>query len=555
MVNKKDVEVQRGPIQPEDYTVVYLRWDMRDEVIVVNAHPPVLQVVRASLGDLIEDEKSMSRMAVTFKLKGDEDYFVFWSSESPKVMRCLGVMIQGMQDLGWMLVISTDLGQLQSRSALFFCHVVSQEQLNTGPIACIAPSKLEKMLLIDMPSHIEKELTELVQNMWGLQGRNLEESVGQSLTSELTMEDTPWSLSKLQTSSGKEGKGKEGVKLRQLLMEMIRVMRRNNYALLVNINTKDKTDSLFFQHNMALYGSPEDMFIMSLNDEDKIRLIRAPDYIIKLVGEVIKRTWRRVLKWEGKYCGSYEFRLSGNPWWADGEDTVESRYLVGTLLAELKKQGWEVEATLDVSRNMQDKTVFVMKQCPPSEQDWAVIGFHETDKIRLVGGGFNNVSLKKLIKNVIDFKDHIQESKAYGRSFEWKVSGKPFAGSFASDQRIMMHLLTKILRSMNLSGWKLVASADVSAKYVHYKTSVYSHNYQHNYQKLDNHSWFFLKDPSMILPPRAEGMQVGEENATEEVPEIMNEHETCDNSTIKWCLITWLIGGVFFFMLFYILLR
>ena len=83
-----------------------------------------------------------------------------------------------------------------------------------------------RMLLIDMPSHIEKELTELVQNMWGLQGRNLEESVGQSLTSELTMEDTPWSLSKLQISSGKEGKGKEGVKLRQLLMEMIRVMRR-----------------------------------------------------------------------------------------------------------------------------------------------------------------------------------------------------------------------------------------------------------------------------------------------------------------------------------------
>ena len=77
-------------------------------------------------------------------------------------------------------------------------------------------------------------------------------------------------------------------------------------------------------------------------------------------------------------CGSYEFKLSGNPWWASGEDTVESRYLVGTLL---KKQGWEVGATLDVSRNLQDKTVFVMKQCPPCSQEWAVIGFHETDKV------------------------------------------------------------------------------------------------------------------------------------------------------------------------------
>ena len=77
------------------------------------------------------------------------------------------------------------------------------------------------MLLINMPSHIEKELTEVVQNMWGLQERNLIKSVGKRLTSELTMEDTPWNLSGVFTSSGEEG-----VKLRHLLMEIIRVMRR-----------------------------------------------------------------------------------------------------------------------------------------------------------------------------------------------------------------------------------------------------------------------------------------------------------------------------------------
>ena len=147
MVNGKDKEDHGGTIQPEDYTVVYLRWHMCDEVVVVNAHPAVLQVVRASLGDLVEHEKSMSRMAVTFKLKKHEEYFIstlFRSSESPKMMKCLGAMIQGLQDLGWMLVISSDLGQVQSRSALFFRRIVSQEQLNTGPIACIAPSSYDK---------------------------------------------------------------------------------------------------------------------------------------------------------------------------------------------------------------------------------------------------------------------------------------------------------------------------------------------------------------------------------------------------------------------------
>ena len=93
------------------------------------------------------------------------------------------------------------------------------------------------------------------------------------------------------------------------------------------------------------------------------------------------RNWVQGLQREGHYCGSHEFKLSGNPWWATGEETVESRYLVGVLLAKLKEAGWEVGATLDVARKMQDKTVFIMRQCPPLRQDWAVIGFHETDKV------------------------------------------------------------------------------------------------------------------------------------------------------------------------------
>ena len=77
------------------------------------------------------------------------------------------------------------------------------------------------MLLIDMPSHIENELTDLVQSMWGLQDRKVKEEDTRSLTTELKMESTPWNLGGFFTSAG-EG----GVKLRQLLMEMIRVMRR-----------------------------------------------------------------------------------------------------------------------------------------------------------------------------------------------------------------------------------------------------------------------------------------------------------------------------------------
>ena len=143
---------------------------------------------------------------------------------------------------------------------------------------------LFRMFLIDMPPHIERELTELVRRMWGLQNREVKEEEGTSITTELKMNGTPWFLGGWFT-----GAGEEGVSLRQLLMEMIRVMRKYNYVIVANISTKGTTDSIFFQQSKRLYGSPEDMFILSLNNNDKIRLITAPDYVQGLVEEVIRR--------------------------------------------------------------------------------------------------------------------------------------------------------------------------------------------------------------------------------------------------------------------------
>ena len=80
---------------------------------------------------------------------------------------------------------------------------------------------LFRMFLIDMPPHIERELTELVRRMWGLQNREVKEEEGTSITTELKMNGTPWFLGGWFT-----GAGEEGVRLRQLLMEMIRIMRK-----------------------------------------------------------------------------------------------------------------------------------------------------------------------------------------------------------------------------------------------------------------------------------------------------------------------------------------
>ena len=93
------------------------------------------------------------------------------------------------------------------------------------------------------------------------------------------------------------------------------------------------------------------------------------------------------------YHGCQEYKLGSTPWWADGELAVESRRMIGSMLASLKHTGWEVAGTLDISRQLEDKTMFLLRQsgAPLLNQkasavcqmvDWACVSFHEADKIR-----------------------------------------------------------------------------------------------------------------------------------------------------------------------------
>ena len=57
---------------------------------------------------------------------------------------------------------------------------------------------------------------------------------------------------------------------------------------------------------------------------------------------------------------------------------------------------------------------------------------------------------------------------------------------------VILHLLMNVLRDLDCSGWTLIASADISSKYVHNKD---------NHFPLDVHSWFFLREGDLNPPP------------------------------------------------------
>ena len=113
-------------------------------------------------------------------------------------------------------------------------------------------------------------------------------------------------------------------------------------------------------------------------------------------------------------------------------------------------------ATLDVSRKLDDKTVFVFRQCPPQQQQFAVLGFHGIDRVRLIGGGEGRETLKQAVQSVLDVPGLLQEDSRtqdspsglleeapFGNSHEWKLKGEPWSGQSGSDERIAVHFLTR----------------------------------------------------------------------------------------------------------------
>ena len=485
---KLAVELPRPEmLEPLDYCALYCRSPNR--LRLVNAHPEVVTAVEAALTRHLLDFRLYwsSRATCAFKLHGEPFQHLGSSEEKTiRVKRAIAAAIVLLQASSWEVVVSTDIGKVGTNSCLFFRKVVILDQHKKamferdGDIFIFSPSGQHSLLLIDVPVNIETELVENIREIVSVEDYSLLDTASNLLlTSKMKLAGCSW------TSTGEQA-----VAVRKMVLAVIRVARGHKYELVTNLNTKGTTDSLLFQHKSSLLNTPEDMFIMSLNRNDRLRIIGAPNYIEIEAEEVVGEHWG--VQGVAPYAGSYELKLYGTPWWADGEDTVKARHVVGHLIARFKSLGWEVAATVDVSRKLQDKTVFIFRQCPPEQQDFCVLSFHGSDKIRFLSNFPDTFSITDGIDRILDAANLTQNISFYWKAKQWQIKGVPFSGNMnhGVEQRMMVHLLTKVLRVFHLLGWRLVASADISAKY---------HKSNNQEFALDTHSWFFLHDPASVL--------------------------------------------------------
>ena len=117
---------------------------------------------------------------------------------------------------------------------------------------------------------------------------------------------------------------------------------------------------------------------------DRLRLLHVPSNLVSVIRECVNKQWYLQLLKTKDYHGTTELKLGGCPWWADGNDAVEARYFISSLVGTLKSNGWEVCGTIDLSRHNNDKSTLLLKQCRPSFAPHMCVSFNKANRIRLI---------------------------------------------------------------------------------------------------------------------------------------------------------------------------
>ncbi|KAL9969936.1 hypothetical protein ACROYT_G022221 [Oculina patagonica] len=382
---------------------------------------------------------------------------------------------------GWKLLISSDLTRTMDLTTWIF-KKMPVSVFSSQPFMVVGLSSTDTLMVLNAPADLHHTFKDVIDKTWprGIQRWSYENSVLL-----IKLKGTPW-----------HPDDDETVHSRQLLQTLVNDLQARQWSLYGNSNLESGTNTLFFEHNpnIALGQPSPPHFTISLNKHDTLRLISTPESLISAVRDVIQTSWRRGIQQESRYFESWEFKLRGNPWWASGEEAVDSRYLILKLIESMQAYGWSVIASIDSSRKLSDKSALLFRQSQPRQSPVFCMSLNETDKLRLINAPED---VTKICQDVIQaqYLLGIQRVQRYGNSLEFKLLGNPWG-----DDHDGLHgrsLICHLFLALANHHWRPVISADVSAKYV-----------PEEYYPVDVDSIFFTFDPAAVQPSAPPPRQV-----------------------------------------------
>ena len=402
----------------------------------------------------IDMEKPKLGHSWAFKLRGYPFSKGTSSVAAASARQMMCQILQNLNNAGWELNITSDLSRIGDLTTFYFCRSQVPKQIQ-NPLLCVSLSSTDKLQLVNIPENMLAVIKDAVVKTWrrGIQSEGPNEN-----SYEIKLSGNPWF-----------SQAEESVQARLLLVMIISALAQQHWMFHATANIKSTSDSLFFKYDPDSAGPQVcQHFVISLNNTDRLRLINAPQSMIPVVRQVITSVWTVMggIQKEQDYYGSWEFKLSGNPWWSVGNESVMARFLICKILEALQSQGWSVKTSVDISRKSQDKSILMFVSSQPKSLPIMCLSFNDVDKIRLINAPQEFIGVCREILKAKWYKGIAVEEqmKTSCTAHEFKLHGNPWHGAGNQSQHIRS-LLCYIIQAFKASGWRYLMSADVSAKY------------------------------------------------------------------------------------------
>ncbi|KAK3754175.1 hypothetical protein QZH41_007957 [Actinostola sp. cb2023] len=419
---EESVPIAAPPPGFEYFIVSLSNWNQCSKIIAIFGSQGELSLIRETISQYwrqgIEMEKQNLEQSWAFTLRGypfsKETSAV--AAASAKQMMCQ--ILQNLNNTGWELDVTSDLSCIGDLTTFYFCRSQVPKQIQY-PLLCVSLRSTDKLQLVNIPENMLAVIKDAVVKTWrqGIQSEGPNEN-----SYEIKLSGNPWI-----------SQAEESVQARLLLVTIISALAQQQWMLHAAANIKSTSDSLFFKYDPDSAGPQVSQhFVISLNNTDRLRLINAPQSMIPVVRQVITSVWMGGIQKEQDYYGSWEFKLSGNPWWSVGNESVMARFLICKILEALQSQGWKVQTSVDISRSSQDKSILVFA---PSHQPESLpvmcLSFSDVDKIRLINAPQEFIGVCREILMTKWYKGIAAEEqmKTSCTAHEFKLNGMPWRGA------------------------------------------------------------------------------------------------------------------------------
>ena len=484
------------------FCVIFCPWN---KIRLLHAPTDVVNVVRSVVDKINGIKKASGPVktsekeklgAINFTMDGNL-FQELNSKESATMGKLLCIcLLEELFKVGYELDLSSDLSRSSMQASTLFFRKTASGYLGAY-VMCVAPGKTDRITLLNHDVKIKNAVEEAIKDTWpeGIDRQKDINVLGQNIN-EIKMNGLPWS-----SASASE----TNIENNRIINKIVENLSKLNLQLLAGINIKGGTDSLFFiaDPGRRLSWPPNAQFAsISLCRFDRLRLIDCKEEADGIRQTMIQNDYK--IQDESLKEHHAKFQLQGTPWSCSGMEAVRARQLISRISEKMLQSGWALTDAIDITRREHDKSMLMFRRCAPTEAKFSCFALTSTNHLRFVDFPSKDVEVLKkcLTDNYLPGFIGINTSKA--GHLTATLNGSPWSHPASMDLGWALHarsLLCHLLANAIRLGYRIVASADISAKHFGNASGAYP---------MDVHTIYMVKLP-----------ENGEQNAREKPPSYL----------------------------------